>query len=85
MESIKVQLRQYIAENLLFSDNGAGLDDEESFLDSGVVDSLGVLELATFVEDTFAIEVPDDEVIPDNFDSISKLTAYIGRKTLARV
>jgi acyl carrier protein len=84
MESIKVQLRQYIAENLLFNDNGAGLDDEESFLDSGVVDSLGVLELATFVEDTFAIEVPDDEVIPDNFDSISKLTAYIGRKTLAR-
>lgn len=84
MENIKVQLQQYIAENLLFSDNGAGLDDEESFLDSGVVDSLGVLELATFVEDTFAIEVPDDEVIPDNFDSISKLTAYISRKTLAR-
>lgn len=85
MESIEVQLRQYIAENLLFSDNGAGLDDEESFLDSGIVDSLGVLELATFVEDTFAIEVPDEEVIPDNFDSISKLTAYINRKTLARV
>ena len=84
MENIKVQLRQYIAENLLFSDNGADMNDEESFLDSGVVDSLGVLELATYVEDTFAIEVPDEEVIPDNFDSISKLTAYISRKTLAR-
>lgn len=85
MENIKVQLRQYIAENLLFSDNGADMNDEESFLDSGIVDSLGVLELATYVEDTFAIEVPDEEVIPDNFDSISKLTAYISRKTLARV
>lgn len=84
MESIKKQLRQYIADNLLFSDNGLALADEESFLDSGIVDSLGVLELATFVEDSFDIEVPDDEVIPDNFDSISKLTAYIGRKTLAR-
>lgn len=84
MESIKKQLRQYIADNLLFSDNGLALADEESFLDSGIVDSLGVLELATFVEDSFDIEVPDEEVIPDNFDSISKLTAYIGRKTLAR-
>lgn len=84
MESIKKQLRQYIADNLLFSGNGASLGDEESFLDSGIVDSLGVLELATFVEDTFGIEVPDEEVIPDNFDSIGQLTAYIGRKTLAR-
>ncbi len=84
MESIKKQLRQYIADNLLFSDNGAALADEESFLDSGIVDSLGVLELATFVEDTFGFEVPDEEVIPDNFDSISKLTAYINRKSLTR-
>ena len=77
MNDIKIQIRQYVAENLLFSDNGIGLSDDESFLDAGIVDSMGVLELVTFVEERFAIEVPDEEIVPDNFDSVDKLAAYI--------
>jgi acyl carrier protein len=83
METVKEQIRQYIAENILFSDNGIGLSDEESFLDAGIVDSVGVLELVAFVEDTFAIEVPDEEIVPDNFDSISRLATFIERRTPA--
>jgi acyl carrier protein len=83
METVKEQIRQYIAENILFSDNGIGLSDEESFLDAGIVDSVGVLELVAFVEDTFAFEVPDEEIVPDNFDSISRLAAFIERRTPA--
>ena len=75
--NIKDQIRSFIAENFLFSNNGFDLDDDESFLEAGVVDSLGVLELVTFVEEKFEIAVSDDEIVPDNFDSVNNLAAYI--------
>ena len=78
---IREQIQQYVAENFLFSDNGFDLDDDASFLDEGVVDSTGTLELVTFVEETFNITVEDDEIEPDNFDSVNNLYAYIQRKS----
>lgn len=78
--SIHEQIRTFIAENLLFSADGYPLKDEESFLESGVVDSLGVLELVTFVEENCAIEVHESEIIPDNFDSVSRLADFVRRK-----
>ncbi|HID50718.1 MAG TPA: acyl carrier protein [Anaerolineae bacterium] len=76
----KTQIKQYIAENYLFSNNGFNLDDDESFLEAGIVDSLGVVELVSFVEETYNIEVPDDDIVPDNFDSVNNLTTYITSK-----
>ena len=78
--NIKQQIRDYIAENFMFSSNGFNMDDNESFLEAGVVDSLGVLEMVTFVEETFGLKVPDEEIVPDNFDSVDNLAAYIERK-----
>jgi acyl carrier protein len=78
--NVKEQIRQFVAENFLFSNNGFALDDDESFLEAGVVDSLGVLELVTFVEEKFDVQVSDDEIVPDNFDSVNNLAAYIGTK-----
>lgn len=77
---VKEQIRRYVAENFLFSDNGFELDNDESFLEAGVVDSLGVLELVTFVEEEFEVQVPDEEIVPDNFDSVDRLADYISRK-----
>jgi acyl carrier protein len=77
---IEPQIRQYLAANFLFSDNGFELDDEASFLEEGVVDSTGVLELVMFVEEMFGITVQDEEIVPQNFDSVSQLAAYIRRK-----
>lgn len=77
---MKDQIRGFIAENFLFSNNGFDLDDDESFLEAGVVDSLGVLELVTFVEEKFDVPVADDEIVPANFDSVNNLTAYIESK-----
>lgn len=57
------------------------MDDDESFLEAGVVDSLGVVELVSFVEETYNIEVPDDDIVPDNFDSVDNLAGYISRRT----
>ncbi|MCK6628038.1 MAG: acyl carrier protein [Anaerolineae bacterium] len=74
---IKAQIRQYIAKNLLFSDNGFGYDDDASFLEEGIVDSLGVMELVLFIEEKFGVKVKDEDLTPDNFDSINKLGNFI--------
>jgi acyl carrier protein len=80
MMSVQEQIRMFIAENFLFNPNGFDLNDDDSFLDEGVVDSTGTLELVMFVEETFGVSVGDDEIEPENFDSVNKLAAYIGRK-----
>jgi acyl carrier protein len=78
--SIETQIKEYIAGELLFSSDGFGYPDDASFLEEGIVDSQGVMELVLFVEETFKISVDDTEIIPDNFDSVSQLSAYIQRK-----
>jgi acyl carrier protein len=77
---IHEQIKQYIAETFLFSDNGFPLSDDASFLDEGVIDSMGVLELIMFTEETFNISVKDEEIKPENFDSVNKLYGYIQQK-----
>lgn len=79
--SVTQQIKTFIVENFIFSSNGFDLSEDESFLDAGVVDSVGVLELVTYVEETFAIQVADEEVVPENFDSLARLSAYIDRKS----
>jgi acyl carrier protein len=77
---IEEQIRDYIAKNLLFSSDGFNYSDSASFLEEGIVDSQGVMELLLFVEDTFKISVDDLEITPDNFDSVGRLAAFIRRK-----
>lgn len=78
---VREQIRKYIAETFLFSENGFNMSDDVSFLDEGIIDSMGVLELIMFTEETFNISVDDDEIKPENFDSVNKLYDYIQRKT----
>lgn len=76
----KKKIRDFLAENFLFSSNGFYLDDDASFLEEEIVDSTGVMELVLFVEDTFGITVDDGEIVPENFDSVNQLVAYLERK-----
>ena len=85
MNSVEEKIRTYIAENILFSNNGYPHSDEASFLEEGIVDSMGIMELVMFVDETFGINVEDEELVPDNFDSVSKLAAYIRHKSPALV
>ena len=78
--SVKQQIIEYIALNFLFSDDGYELPDDASFLQESIIDSTGVLELVMFVEETFGIAVADEEIVPENFDSVAQLTAYISGK-----
>jgi len=79
MNEIRQQLRTYIIENFLFGDD-KGFDDSVSFLESGILDSTGILEVIGFLEENFSIKVKDDELIPENLDSIMNLEGYLGRK-----
>jgi acyl carrier protein len=81
MRNVEGMIRTYIAENMLFSDNGYPHSDSASFLEEGIIDSMGILELMMFVEENFTITVEDEEVVPDNFDSVSNLAAYIRSKS----
>lgn len=81
MRDVEGMIRTYIAENMLFSDNGYPHDDTASFLEEGIVDSMGIMELVMFVEETFCVTVEDEELVPDNFDSVSRLAAYIRTKS----
>jgi acyl carrier protein len=76
---ITAQVREYITNNFYVSD-ASQLTDETSFLDHGIVDSTGVLEVIGFLEKQFDIRVEDDEMLPDNLDSIRKIAAFVLRK-----
>jgi acyl carrier protein len=78
---IKEKIKNYIAENILFSSNGFPYSDDTSFLENGVIDSMNVLELVAFIEENFAITVEDSDLTPDNFDSINRMADYIQFKT----
>ena len=80
MGTIEEAIRNYVAENILFSNNGYAYSDDTSFLQEGIIDSMGIMELVVFVSDTFRITVEDEELVPDNFDSVSRLAGYIRLK-----
>jgi acyl carrier protein len=76
---MRAQIRKFIESNF-YVPEGETLPDDGSLLDRGVIDSTGVLELIGFLQDEFKIEVKDEEMLPENLDSISKLEAYVNRK-----
>ena len=78
--SIETQIRNYILENFLYTKDEGKLKNMASFLEDGIVDSTGILELLQFVQETFGVQVEDEEVVPDNFDSVERLTRYICTK-----
>jgi acyl carrier protein len=78
--ALTAEIRNFIVENFLFGDTANPLNDEDSFLENGIIDSTGVLELVSHLEETFKIKVEDEELIPDNLDSIAKVVTYLERK-----
>ena len=75
------QIRQFIVDNFMMGRNPADLTDTGSLLELGIIDSTGVLELVGFLEQQFGVTVEDDELVPDNLDSVSNLASYVSRKT----
>lgn len=80
---LKQDIRKYIVENFYYGQEDTSLTDDVSFLENGIIDSTGVLELVSFTQETYGITVNDEEILPDNFDSIEKLAAFITMKQAA--
>ena len=81
--SVEQQIRDYILENYLFTDDQSLLNNSDSFLEKGILDSTGILEVIYFIEEDFDVKVEDEEMIPENLDSVDRVVAFIGRKQAA--
>lgn len=79
---IQQSIRAFITENFYVPDD-AHLEDVTSLIDSGVVDSTGVLEIVAFLEKEFSITIPDGDIVPSNLDSISRIAAYVAHMLAA--
>ncbi len=77
---IRSSIRRFVTENFLASSHAKGLEDSTSFLENNIVDSTGVLEIIQFIEETYGISVADEELVPENLDSIDNLTSFVARK-----
>ncbi len=79
MTEIASKISAFITDNLLLG-RPVDVAGSPSFLEAGIIDSTGVLELVQFLEETFGFSVKDEEMVPDNLDSLSKLESFVGRK-----
>ncbi len=81
--SVEREIQNYITENIVFGD-GDKLDENVSFQESGILDSTGFLELITFVEQQFAIDIADDELVPEHFDTLRKMSTFVEQKLASK-
>ena len=75
-------IRKFVIDNYLFGEEGK-LGDEDSFMETGIIDSTGILELVRFLESTYGLKVADEELVPDNLDSVNKIASFIHAKQSA--
>jgi len=73
------KVREFVVENFLFGD-GEALKYDTSFMEESIIDSTGILELVFFLEETFGLNIEDDELVPDNMDSLQNIARFIARK-----
>jgi acyl carrier protein len=78
-EDHKNEIRNYVVNNFLFGEAGS-LQDDTSFMENGILDSTGVLELVTFIEGACKIKIQAQEMVPENLDSVNRVAAFVARK-----
>ena len=79
-KEIREKLQDYFINSILYSESMEEIDEDESLIDSGYIDSTGIIGLVTFLEQAFGIRVFDNEIIPENFNSLSSLYRYVNDK-----
>lgn len=78
--SVETDIRAFIVENFLFGDESYKLTGETSLIDNDLIDSTGILELVTFLEERFSIRIADADIVPANLDSITRIHAFVNAK-----
>lgn len=82
-QELEQKIKGYILENYLFTDDPSALASEDSLLERGIIDSTGILEVIFFLEEEFGVTVADNEMVPENLDSVAALVAFVKRKQAA--
>ena len=77
MQQITQEVRQFVVDNFVF-ENNRHLADDDSFLETGLIDSMGILTLIEFVKDKYAIAIEDEDVVPENWDSVRRIATFVG-------
>ena len=80
MDKVREKIKFFIVDNFLFGDE-EGLKDQTSFMDGAIIDSTGILELVDYIEKDFKITISDNEILPENLDSINNLVNFLEKKT----
>lgn len=83
MSAVEEKVRGFILENFMFTNDESALNSEESLLDKGVIDSTGVMELVAFLEDEYKFQINDDELVPENLDSVQNIVSFVASKNNA--
>ena len=81
----KQQIKTFILQNFLFSDDPAAVGDQDSLIQGGIIDSTGIHELVFFLEDAFKLQIAAEEMTPANFDTIQTVDAFVSRKLAVAV
>lgn len=85
MTNTERELREFVNETFLFGQGVDELRGDDSFLELGIIDSTGILELVNFLERQYNIELADSELVPENLDSVNRVVRFVGRKRAERV
>ena len=80
IETVSSEIKAFIVSNFLFGDERKSIEEEQSFLESGVIDSTGLLELVSFIEQKYGITIGDREMVPENLDSLQNVSRLVARK-----
>jgi len=78
--TIESNIRNYILENYLFTDDQSELANDASLLEKGIIDSTGIMELVFYLEETFGIKIDDHEMVPENLDSVDNIVSFVKGK-----
>ena len=84
MNDIKQAVKAYLVDTMLMGADGSDIADDTSFLERSLLDSTGVLELVNFLQDTYKIQIEDQELTPENLDSLNRIAAFVSAKQGAR-
>lgn len=77
---MKQKLLEFFQNNILYDESIEDIGGDESLIDKGYIDSIGIISLVTYIQKTLDVDVPDDEIIPENFDSLNSIYAYLSHK-----
>ena len=84
MQQIAQQIRAFVVDNFLFGEDNGHFFNNDSFLDKGLIDSMGILTLVEFVKDKYSVSIEDEELVPDHWDSVERIAAFVHGKLASK-